>query len=41
MLFTKAWADAGHCDTLHVCGVPNAPRQQNWSVLYRVHGLRQ
>jgi hypothetical protein len=21
--------------------VPNAPRQQNWSVLYRVHGLRQ
>jgi hypothetical protein len=41
MLFTKDCAEAGHCETTQVCGVPKAPRQQNWSVLYLVQGLRQ
>ena len=26
---------------MQVCGSPKAPRQQNWSVLYLVQGLRQ
>ena len=41
ILVTKDFSAAGQFATVQLAWVPKAPRQQNWSLLKTVQGLRQ